>query len=424
MPKRLRDWLEQIQENHPDTIELGLERVTAVWQRMGCPRPARRIITVAGTNGKGSTVAGIEAGLIHLGRKVGCYTSPHILHYRERIRINGADADESAIVAGFEAVEAAQGDTRLTYFEFATLAAIATMDRARLDVAVMEVGLGGRLDAVNVIDADIGVITAIGIDHQEYLGSDRETIGREKAGIMRDGQVVVCSDREPPLSIFDVAEALSARLIRLGADFEVTRGNETPDSAPWTYFYGDESVGFPVRDSAAHLADNLAGALTAVIMAEPRARDRLGELAVVVAQSRTRGRLELVSTRPDVILDVGHNPLAAGAVSEFLRREGRERCRVVIAMLSDKDAESCGRLLDDRVAHWSCAGLEGPRGQSGAQLAARIRSVVKNDHVESFNTVSEALDSALRISASSDTVLVLGSFLTVAEAMDYFDRST
>lgn len=421
MSRSLRDWLDQIQGNHPDSIELGLDRVTRVWKRMGCPRPAPRVITVAGTNGKGSTVAGIEAGLLHLGRKVGCYTSPHLVHYNERIRINGRNADEATIIDGFEQVSEAQGDTRLTYFEFATLAAFATMANAGLDVAVLEIGLGGRLDAVNVIDAEVGVITTIGIDHQEFLGADRESIGREKAGIMRQDQVVICSDREPPISIFDAAEILNSKLIRIGADYEVSREPADVDPGQWRYFYADESVEFPVRPNLAHLADNLAGALTAIIKAEPDARQQLEKLARAVAATRVTGRLQQILSAPDVFLDVGHNPLAAGAVRDFLRRDDRTGCLAVIAMLDDKDAEGVAAVMGEQVSSWYCAGLDVARGQSGEKLAGRIQAVLPGSMVETHEDVAAAIESAMQNANSDDTVLVFGSFLTIEQAMKYFE---
>jgi dihydrofolate synthase/folylpolyglutamate synthase len=421
MPNLLRDWLERIQENHPDTIELGLDRCTVVWERMGRPRPAPKVITVAGTNGKGSTIAGIEAALIHLGRRVGCYTSPHLLRYQERIRINGSDADERTIVTGFEAVDAARQDTRLTYFEFATLAAFATMEMAQLDVAILEVGLGGRLDAVNVIDADLGVITAIGIDHQEFLGDNRESIGYEKAGIMRPGQIVVCSDREPPESVFEAADKLDVRLICIGSDFEVSRETESGQPRHWRYFYADESMDFPVSIDAAHLADNLAGALTAVLSSEPTAQPRLQELAAVVAGCRVKGRLDQVATAPDVFVDVGHNPLAALAIRDFLEHRACTNCVAVIAMLDDKDAEGVVTTLGDYISRWYCAGIDGPRGQTAESLADRIRRVLPNAGVVDHPNVAMAIDSAMRDSGSRDTLLIFGSFLTAAEAIRHFE---
>jgi dihydrofolate synthase/folylpolyglutamate synthase len=420
MPRSLRDWLEHIQGNHPDAIDLGLERVLEVWKRMGSPRPAERIIMVAGTNGKGSTVAGIEAGLLLQGHSAGCYTSPHIVHYRERIRLNGVDATDSAIIEGFEAVHEAQGETRLTYFEFATLGAFATLSGAGLDFAVLEIGLGGRLDAVNVIDADLAVITTIGMDHQEYLGDDREAIGRETAGIMRKGQTVICSDRNPPASVSKAAKSMNACLLRIGDDYDVMPLQDHSQFAPWQYRLGNEKVEFPVSPNLAHLADNLAGALTAVIKVTAGADRNRGELAQAVASSQSPGRLQKVKEEPAVFLDVGHNPLAAKAVGEFLVRDGRSHCHAVVAMLADKDAEGVAIAMGEQVSQWYCAGLDVSRGQTGEELAARIRTILPGSGIESYPDVHSALDAALRTAGEEDTVIVFGSFYTVEQAMDYF----
>ncbi|HKJ16468.1 MAG TPA: bifunctional tetrahydrofolate synthase/dihydrofolate synthase [Xanthomonadales bacterium] len=417
----LSSWLERIQENHPDKIELGLERCADVWNRMGCPRPAPKTFTVAGTNGKGSTIAGIESALLHLGRRVGCYTSPHLLRFEERVRVNGQDSDEKSIIQGFEAVETARENTRLTYFEFVTLAAIWTLYQARLDVAILEVGLGGRLDAVNIIDADVAVITAIGIDHQEFLGNDRESIGYEKSGIMRSGQTVICSDRQPPDSVFTVANDLNARLIRIGADFEVSR-DISPGPDHWNYYFADESVDFPVPARTPHLAENLAGALTAVITSEAGLQDQLQALANVVASSRVRGRLEQVGSKPQIILDVGHNPLAAEAIREFLIPRQKLNCIAVLAMLRDKDAEGVVSILDNVVTRWHCAGLSGSRGQSGPDLEKRVRTVLPDAELESHQDVSAAIRTAMAEAGVDDTILIFGSFLTVEQATRYFQN--
>lgn len=423
MPSRLSDWLDRIQRRHPADIELGLERCASVWARMGRPAPARRVVVVAGTNGKGSTVAGIEAGLTALGYRVGCYTSPHILRYNERIRIKGSDADDDVIVEGFERVEAALDDTPLTYFEFATLGAFATMSGSGLDFAVLEVGLGGRLDAVNIVDADLAVITPIGLDHQAYLGDDREAIGREKAGVMRRGQTVVCSDRNPPDSVFTAATECAARLIRIGADFDVSRDPEAAEQS-WQYYFGDRSAVLRIVMGGTHQADNLAGALTAVLMCDPAGEERLGEIAAAVAQCRVRGRLERVSERPCVIVDVGHNPLAAVVIRDYLVANGIGQCRAVLAALEDKDVEGLVSILAGQVTKWYCAGLEGPRGQSAEALGDRLANALPDAKVAVHERVPEALDAALKDARGEGVVLVLGSFLTAGQAIAHIEVSS
>lgn len=420
-PSRLSDWLDRIQQRHPADIELGLERCAEVWARMGKPVPARRIVTVAGTNGKGSAVAGIEAGLTALGHRVACYTSPHLMHYNERIRIDGVDAEDNDIVGGFECVEAALTDTHLTYFEYATLAAFATMARENPDFAVLEVGLGGRLDAVNMVDADLAVITPIALDHQEHLGQDREAIGREKAGIMRPGRTVVCSDREPPESVFAAAGVNGARLIRIGADFDVSRDREAGEHT-WRYYFGSSSATFQIAMIGDHQADNLAAALTAVLMCDRSALDRLDAIARAVGRCRVRGRLEQVADHPSVVVDVGHNPLAAAVIREFLAARGGLPCRAVLAMLEDKDAEGMAEVLGEYVEQWYCAGLTGPRGQTGRALAERLGTVPGMVRAGVYETVPEALDAALADAAGEGLVLVLGSFLTAAQAIAHIEQ--
>lgn len=421
MPSRLNDWLERIQRRHPADIELGLERCASAWARMGRPMPASRVVIVAGTNGKGSTVAGIQAGLTTLGYRVGCYTSPHILRFNERIRIDGSDADDNAIVEGFERVEAAlDDDTHLTFFEFVTLGAFATMAGSGLDFAVLEVGLGGRLDAVNIVDADLAVITPIGLDHQAHLGDDREAIGREKAGVMRRGQAVVCSDRNPPDSVLETATERGAKLIRIGADFDVSRDPGDAGQS-WQYFFGDRTAALHIAMGGAHQADNLAGALTAVLSCDPTAQERLGEIAAAVAQCRVRGRLERVGDRPCVIVDVGHNPLAAVVIRDYLDSQGARRCRSVLATLEDKDVEGLVSILDGHVTKWYCAGLTGPRGQSAEAIAGRIGNALPEAKLAVRETVAEALDAALADARGEGVVLVLGSFLTAGQAIAHIE---
>lgn len=417
MNSQLDDWLGRIEQSHPSTIELGLDRCREVWERMDRPRPGNRIITVAGTNGKGSTVAGIESALRFLDRRVGSYTSPHLVRYNERIRVGGREADDQAIIEGLEAVDAAVGETRLTYFEFVTLGAFATLSRHGLDDAVLEIGLGGRLDAVNLVDPDIAVITPIGLDHQDYLGNDRESIAREKAGIMRPGQTVVCGDREPPEAIFSEADRLGVRLIRIGADFDVCRGASDSDPAAWRYYYSDLEAEMPIAMAGNHQGDNLAAALTAALLAEPRARANIDGLAHAVAASRVRGRLERVAEQPEVIVDVGHNPLAAVAIRDYLEGRGVSACRAVLGMLKDKDAESVVKILADRVDEWYCAGLAGARGQSGEQLAGRLRGAIPRARVRSYPAVALALDAAMEDAARQGLIMVFGSFHTAAEAI-------
>jgi len=383
---------------------------------MGRPRPAPSVFVVAGTNGKGSTAATICGLLAGLGQSYGSYTTPHIYRYNERIQINGQPVSDALLVAAFQRVERARGDTSLTYFEFGTLAAFQLLADAGLDHAVMEVGLGGRLDAVNLLDADVAVITPIGLDHQEYLGDNLESIAREKAGVIRPGQIVICGAESPPASLQSIASESGARLLRLGVDF---RAQPVTGGVRFTSAGVDLLLPRPAL-AGPHQLDNMATALAAVLARLPEAAGKTSALARGIRSVRLPGRLERVSARPAVWLDVGHNPMAADAVADALlpiREAGNIRnCRCVLAMLADKDAAGAADELRPLVTHWYCAGLPGSRGQSGAQLAARMQEAVGAAPIRVFDSVQQALRAALADSGPDDGVLVFGSFLTVAAA--------
>ncbi|MEE8495015.1 MAG: folylpolyglutamate synthase/dihydrofolate synthase family protein [Xanthomonadales bacterium] len=429
----LNEWLDLLESRHPSTIDLGLERSCEVWERMGSPRPARQIFTVAGTNGKGSTVAYLCAMLRALGYSFGSYTTPHLFRYNERIQVNGIDVSDRHLVDAFERVETARGDVSLTYFEFGTLAAISLMNEAGngagndagndagLDFAVMEIGLGGRLDAVNILDADCAVITTVGLDHQEYLGDDRESIGREKAGIIRRNRPLVCGETDPPASVMAQASRLQAPVSRLGREFTVV------DEQQSIRFAQGETVFLLPRPLmiGQHQVNNLATAVAALLELLPDAAHRVDQWVRGLTSVSLDGRLQQVSDHPRVYVDVGHNALAAEAVVEALSRitqqDAKLSCHCVIGMLADKDAPAVAQILAAIVSSWYCAGLEGERGQTGEQLATRIRAGAGNAKVVSCTDVDTALDAALGALGAECSapacVLVFGSFLTAGQAI-------
>ena len=376
-------------------------------------------MTVAGTNGKGSTVAWAAATLSLLGKRQGTYTSPHLLRFNERLRIDGTPVDSTALVEAFEEVEAARQDTSLTYFEFTTLACLLIMSRSGLDVAVLEVGLGGRLDTVNLVDADIAVITPIGLDHQAYLGEDRYTIGREKAGILRKGIPLVTSETHPPLSVLERARELGCRVLRAGQDFHLEALGEDQlvlhlDGA--AYAFDAPLLG------GAHQRENLAAGMVAALTLFPVGGRLPAALAQGLVQAHIPGRLEPLGGSPGYLVDVGHNPLAAAVIADALERRG-SRCYCVLGMLRDKDAESVAQLLAPQVEAFLCAGLEeGWRAQTGPELAERIRPVVGDVPVDAFPTVRGALVEARRRAEGQRCVLVFGSFHTAAEAFEWFQE--
>ena len=413
----LSQWLEYIQRQHPESIELGLDRVREVATRLGLGRPAAQVITVAGTNGKGSTVAFIEAIARAGGWKVGAYTSPHLLRYNERVRIEAEEVADDALVAAFAVVEAARVDTPLTYFEFGTLAALWLFQRASLDLVVLEVGLGGRLDAVNLVDADVAVVTTVDIDHTGWLGSDRESIGREKAGIARAWKPLVLGEVDPPSSVLRHAYAIGANAIRLGSDFF----HEPVDAAHWRW----REVGAELRLPAPRLAapPQRANASTAIaaLRALPRALPEAA-FAQGVATATLPGRLQcLQRDGVEIVLDVAHNPQAARELAAWLRRRSPAPTVAVFAALADKDAAGMVQALAGQVGHWYLAGLEqAGRGQDVDSLAARLAGTVAGvaTGVSSGDArVADALDRAIAAASPAGRVLVFGSFHTVAEAL-------
>lgn len=412
-PATLAQWLAHIEQQHPQAIAMGLERVREVAQRMGLERPARHCIVVGGTNGKGSTVAFIEAIARAANWKVGAYTSPHLLAYNERVRIDGADADDATLLAGFNAVEDARGETPLTYFEYGTLCALWVFAQAQLDLAVLEVGLGGRLDAVNIIDADVSVITTVDIDHADWLGTDRESIGTEKAGIIRGWKPVILGEIDPPSSVLRRAYVLGANAIRFGSDFFA----EPIDSERWRWRDVSFRIELPQPALWAPIQRNNAATAIAALRALDRPVPRAA-WAQGVAQAQVEGRLQRFQRGDvDVLVDVGHNPQAATALAAALKAQPVSgRTHAVYAALADKDAEGVVQALQAQVDGWYLAGLEGVRGQSAAQLRDRLQGT-DAAQARLADDVPAALDAALAQATAGDRVLVFGSFHTVADAL-------
>ena len=424
-PASLAEWLEALESRHPKSIDLGLDRVAKVWARMGSPLPAERIFTVAGTNGKGSTVAYISAMVQALGYRCGTYTSPHLVEYNERVQILGQKSSDRELVSAFERVDKACGEISLTYFEFGTLAAFSLMSQENLDYAVLEVGLGGRLDAVNILDADCAVLTPVGLDHQEYLGDNREQIGKEKAGIFRQGGAVICGDPHPPQSVLRTARDLGCAVWRLGQEFQIA---EEGDGLYWCM--NEECLDLPRPPMPGpHQHNNLATAVAAVVCLLPEALKEPALLAQGISSVKLPGRLHSALHCPRVWLDVGHNAHAASAVASALQHLQLKPRYCVLGMLKDKDALAVVKELDPQVDTWCCAGLEGDRGRSGSNLAEIVRKQCDESRVKVFPSVIAALEYALNATgpgkktgpdhegSSDDSILVFGSFVTVGQAL-------
>jgi dihydrofolate synthase / folylpolyglutamate synthase len=406
-------WLAWQQVAHPVAIDPGLERVGAVWRRLALS-PAPTVLTVGGTNGKGSVAATLDGILAAAGYETGLFTSPHLVRYHERIRLHGREASDPELLAAFAEIDAARGDISLTYFEWNALAAFVVFARARVDVAVLEVGMGGRLDAVNLLDADVAAVVSVGLDHCEWLGDTIEAIGTEKAGIFRSGRPAIYGARHAPRSVIASAAAVGARLRRIGDDFDYV---ERADG--WDYVgFGSRrrELPLPVLQGSAQLG-NAAVALAVLEAAEPALlvpdeAVRSGLLAV-----RLPGRFQVVADDPEWILDVAHNADAAEALAASLAaRPVRGRTLAVCGILGDKDVESIVAALRDQVSRWIAVGLEGPRALAPAELASRI-SGASTAPVLAAGSVAAGLDQARAECRPGDRVLVFGSFLTVGPAL-------
>jgi dihydrofolate synthase / folylpolyglutamate synthase len=416
----LSEWLAYLETLHPKAIAMGLDRVGAVHARLGvtiaCP-----VITVGGTNGKGSTCALLESMLRAGGYRVGVYTSPHLLRYNERVRVDGADASDESLLEAFAAVESARLTTPLTYFEFGTLAALWLFARAGLDVLVLEVGLGGRLDAVNVIDADVAVITTVAIDHVDYLGTTREDIGREKAGIFRSGAFAICGDRHPPATLLAQANAIGARLLRIGIDYDFTAHD-----GQWSYRGpGGARHGLPIPAlRGAYQLANAATALAALDVLRDRLTVSMGAVREGFVSVELPGRLQALPGRPVTVLDVAHNPQAAAALADSLASMGfHPRTWAVFGIMSDKDIDSVIAALVPRVDHWYVASLPPPRGASAQDLRLRLETAgVAAPAIREFADPGSAYRAAREAVAEADRIIVFGSFLTVAAALALTDR--
>ncbi len=416
-PRTLAQWLEYQQRTHPQPIALGLDRVEAVARRLGATRPAPIVITVGGTNGKGSTVAFIEAIARAAGHRVGAFTSPHLLRYNERVRIEGREVDDDTLCAAFARIEHARGETPLTYFEFGTLAALDIFTREGVDVAVLEVGLGGRLDAVNLVDADAAVVTTVDLDHQEYLGRDREMIGREKAGIFRPGRPAVIGEARPPESLLEAARGQGALLARAGETFFAQREG---DGWSWRHVDGTHHrLPLPRLRAPAQIAN--AAAAIAVMHA---LRDRLpvpnSALSAGVLAAAPDGRLQCIAQAPEVWLDVGHNPQAAREIAAWLIEAPRARTVAVFAALGDKDIPGIVAPLAPWIAHWRVFGLQSysPRGIDAAETRQRVLAAVPEARVDACDSYAQALTLARADAGREGRVLVFGSFFTVACALN------
>jgi dihydrofolate synthase/folylpolyglutamate synthase len=416
---RLDAWLARLESYSPTEINLGLERVAAVLKRLDIELPGTLFI-VGGTNGKGSSVVLLEALLDAGGYRTGSYLSPHIQRYNERIRVAGEEATDDAIVEAFELVETVRGDVPLTYFEYGTLAAFVVFARAALDAVVLEVGMGGRLDAVNVVEPTASLITNVALDHCAWLGNDVEAIGAEKAGIMRAGKPTVFAGKEPPRSVCEHAERLGARLVLAGRDYDWS----TADNG-WTWRGARhvlEGLARPALAGDIQLR-NAAGILA---LAEAAGLDELLERPVVdraLGRVRLDGRMQSVRRGGDWLLDVAHNPAAAAVLAEALAaRPVSGKTVAVIGMLDDKDVDAVAAALASVVETWIALTADSRRAIPANELARRIANVTGRPCLAA-TTIQEALDHARRLVGADGRVVVTGSFYTVGPVLQALEES-
>lgn len=420
--RSLADWLAYLEQLHPTAIDMGLDRVRAVAARMAMTRPAPLVATVTGTNGKGSTCAFIASLLNAQGLKIGSYSSPHLLRYNERVLLSGREASDAELCEAFAVVEAARGEISLTYFEMGTLAAFWLFERAGLDAVVLEVGLGGRLDAVNIVDADLAVITNIGLDHADWLGNSRESVAYEKAGILREGKPALCGDLDPPQPLLDHANSLSAPLLLRGRDFDLAMG-----ARDW-HWRGVDAAGAPLELHGLPMLtlpmENAALALQAYAMLGlPWGPARL---ARALLQTRVVGRLDSRQVlwngrRIALLLDVGHNPHAAAFLAQRLEQRPVAGTRLaVFGLLADKDLSGVLDALVPSISDWAVAPLPTPRTQSATQLAQAL--LERGALVSEYATIEQALDAQCARAESVDEILVFGSFYCVAAALEWLEQ--
>ena len=417
MPETLAGWLAHCERLHPKSMELTLERVRVVKERLGIAFEAP-VIVVAGTNGKGSTCAMLESIALAAGYRVGLYSKPHLVHFEERCRVGGASVEGEALLPHFAAVESARGATTLTYFEFTLLAITRLLAASRLDLVILEVGLGGRFDAVNVFDGDCSIITSIDIDHAEFLGHDRESIGREKAGILRSGKPAVVSDPVPPQSVLDEASKVGADLRRAGVDF-----NYSGDRQQWNWV-GRSSrysgLGYPALRGANQLL-NASGALAALEALQTRLPMSAQAVRTGLATVELPGRFQVVPGQPTFVLDVAHNPHAVAALAQNLDQMGYfPRTHVVFGVMRDKDIDAILMRMAPIVDAWHFTDLPASRAATAEDLAAsfkRLRTSVNAASIETHTDPAAALAAAVAAADPADRIVVFGSFYTVGAVL-------
>ncbi|WP_237387875.1 bifunctional tetrahydrofolate synthase/dihydrofolate synthase [Xenorhabdus sp. Sc-CR9] len=413
----LMTWLSYLENLHTKAIDMGLERVGKLGKQLGLLNPAPKVITVSGTNGKGTTCHTLESIFLAAGLKVGVYSSPHLVRYTERVRIQGREPAGQDFCRVFAEIEARRGDISLTYFEYGTLAALQLFKEADLDVVILEVGLGGRLDATNIVDADIAAITSIALDHTDWLGADREHIGREKAGIFRRGRFAVVGEPDMPHSIAEVADELGAKLFRRGVDWQFSQ-----EINSWNWLTNDQQFNeLPLPNLPLANASTAMGVIHCLLQEDDKVSRAIDEKAIHAGLKNAQlpGRFQIIRENPLVILDVAHNPHAAGYLVQKLAelpRSSNRKIRGVVGMLSDKDIAGTLACLSQQIDEWYCASLYELRGAEAEVLAGHLA------HPRTFAEVGKAWQQAMEDASEQDVIVVCGSFHTVAHVMEALEE--
>ena len=419
-PKTLQDWLDWQQTLHPQNIDFKLERIKSVYNKLNIPKIADKVIIVAGTNGKGSTVAILESILHENNYSVGSFTSPHIINYNERIRFNKTEVETSELIETFKIIDDIRGDTTLTYFEFATLTAFYLFSKKMLDYVILEVGLGGRLDATNIIDSDLSIITSIGIDHTEFLGSTIDSIAMEKAGVMRPFKPSIYAGRNPPSSLFAYANKIKSRLQFNTNDFHVKRLKNS-----WIWSDKTFNIELPALPLIGDFQyDHAGAAIKAIKILDPELLNNKTSLHNGIRNITLLGRYQILSKEPEIILDVAHNEDSAKKLQENLMKNHFYKTIAIIGILKDKDVYSLIKPMIDIVDLWYCVTIDSIRGMNAQEIKARMSTLVNKDNIFISDTMTDASLKAMSQLDKQDRLIIYGSFYTVSEYLTCYKTIT
>ena len=417
-PSNLQEWLDWQQTLHPQNIDFKLERIKSVYEKLNIKSIADKVIIVAGTNGKGSTVAILESILFESKYSVGTFTSPHIKRYNERIKINKEEVTSAELIESFKIIDKLRGETTLTYFEFATLTAFYLFSKRKLDYVVLEVGLGGRLDATNIIDSNLSIITSIGIDHTEFLGTTIDSIALEKAGVMRPFSPCIYADQNPPSVLLSYAKKNGSNFLYNQNDFFT---KILKDTWVWRSNLGKELVLplLPLRGDFQY--NHASAALQALEIIEPSIIENTKLLNEGINNISLIGRYQRISSNPEIIVDVAHNADSAEKLMDNINREPKKNTIAVIGILKDKDVYSLVKPMVNNVDKWFCGTINSERGMNSDEIKTRMSGAISHNDIETFDSIDEACTNAMKSLRKEDRLIVYGSFYTVSEFLDYYE---